>query len=311
MRQRNTILAAATAILMITGATAATAAGTGTGADTGAAGKKPAQCVPAKPKPDPKLENALRDVKTELGKNGGKLTDKVVAIFAKDMGISTAEARQFLQKIFRDGVPTPAKPTVHIAKKGKGGSGDKTGPASVFTAADLAKALGVSTAKAKTALDALQKMATGPRGTVDEKSPAFAAVAAGLGVTPQKLTKAMYELKMAAAEPVPGKSGDGKPCKKPGKPGKPGDTTPGWTAADLAKVLGVSQAKAKVAMDSLNKLAKAGNGHIEVNSPAYAAIAAKLGVTPQQLTNAIIQLKTANSGKPGDGKSGKPGGGKI
>lgn len=222
MRHRTALLAAGTALLLLTGTTAATAAGTDAGPAGGTAGKKPPQCAPAKP--NGKLENALRDVKIALGANGGKVTDKVVAIFARDMGISTAKARQVLEQVFRDGRSGPKKP----GDPGKGGKDDKSGPATVFTAADLAKALGVSKAKAQTALDALQKLAKGPRGTVDENSPAFAAVAAKLGVTPQQLTKAIIQLKTAA-----GKPGEGKPvpCKPaPGKPGE-GKPAPGKPAA--------------------------------------------------------------------------------
>jgi hypothetical protein len=255
--RHKTALTTATAIVLALGATTASAAGAGNSsgpASNGTAGKKPSQCAPARP--DAKLENALRDVKIALAATGGKLTDKVVAIFAKDMGISTAKARKTLEEILGGTRPAPGGKDTKEGKgtkddKGDRGTkddkGEKSGPASVFTAAQLAKVLGVSQAKAQVALDALQKMATGPKGTVDENSPAFAAVAAGLGVTPQQLTKALFQLKMAA-----GKPGDGKPTCKPdpgkgegkgkgedGKDGKDGKgkPAPGKDGADAAKTL--------------------------------------------------------------------------
>ncbi|WUH93867.1 hypothetical protein OG900_29630 [Streptomyces sp. NBC_00433] len=246
--RHKTALITATAVVLALGATTASAAGTGAGPASGAAGKKPAQCAPAKP--SGKLENALRDVKIALGSTGGKLTDKVVAIFAKDMGMSTAQARKTLERILGEAGPVPAKPGApggrdgkvgkadgkqgKGGKEGKSGKDDKGGPATVFTAAQLAKALGVSQAGAQAALDALQKTATGPKGSVDENSPAFAAVAARLGVTPQQLTKAIVQLKTAA-----GKPGEGKPTCKPGSgkpdPGKP--DKPGKGADDAGKTL--------------------------------------------------------------------------
>lgn len=245
--RHKTALTTATAIILALGAATASAAGAshGTGPASGStAGKKPAQCAPAQR--DAKLENALRDVKIALGATGGKLTDKVVAIFAKDMGISTAKARKTLVEILGGTRPAPGGKDAKEGKGtkddrgAKGGKDDKSGPATVFTAAQLAEVLGVSQAKAQVALDALQKMATGPKGTVDENSPAFAAVAARLGVTPQQLTKALFQLKSAA-----GKPGDGKPTCKPdpgrgdGKDGKggKGKPAPGKKAADAGMTL--------------------------------------------------------------------------
>ncbi|WP_052397639.1 hypothetical protein [Streptomyces sp. NRRL F-5123] len=192
MRHKTTALAAATALLLTAGATAATAASAGTGGakDSG----KPGVCAPDRP--DSRLENALRNVKIALGANGGKLTDKVVAGFAKDMGISTAQARKQLTALFLE-----AKP----GEGGKPGDGKVRFP---FTAAQLAKVLGVPTAKAQAALDALAKLATGPRGFVDESTPAYAAVAHRLGVSPQQLSKALFQLKVAAGKSASG--GDSK-----------------------------------------------------------------------------------------------------
>lgn len=212
--RHKTVLTAATAVILALGATAASAAGTSPakGNGSGPAKKEPGQCAPAQP--DSKLDQVLRNVKIALAATGGKLTDRIVASFAKDMGMSTAQARKFLTAIFVEGrKPGAPKPGT-----------SKPGPANVFTAAQLAKVLDVPLSKAQAALDMLQKMATGPKGTIDEGSRAFAAAAKTLGVTPQRLAKAILQLKTAAGgkpvcKPAPGKGDTGK--------GDPGKSHPG------------------------------------------------------------------------------------
>jgi hypothetical protein len=229
MRHRTAALVTATTLMLTLGGTAAYANG-----DAATGGKKPpAACGPERP--DGRLENALRDVKIALGANGGKLTDRIVAVFAKEMGLTRAEGRKVLEKIFSEGGPGPEKSG---DKEGKGGKGDKEGngskegkhdprekggPKAVFTAAQLAKALGISNARARVALDALQKLASGPKGSVDENSPAFAAIATRAGVTPQQLTKAIVGLKSAAGKPAGTKPG---PCEKAGGKHGPGTGKP-------------------------------------------------------------------------------------
>lgn len=210
MRHTSAALAAATAFVLAVGAGSAIAASTsdGKGAGSTGHGKTVVQCLPDKP--DSKLENSLRNVKIALGANGGKLTDQIVATFAKETGLPVAKARALLQKLFKE-APGGAKPGDPGSKKDKGG-------ASAFSAADFAKILGLSTAKAQAALDALQKLATGPKGHIDETTPAYAAIAAKLGVSPQQLTDAIIQLKKVTAKPAPGKPGEDKPA--PGKDGK-------------------------------------------------------------------------------------------
>ncbi|MGV9350201.1 hypothetical protein ACWDSD_36625 [Streptomyces spiralis] len=216
MRHTSAALAAATALVLAVGAGSAVAAGTsdGKGAGSTGHGKTVVQCSPDKP--DSKLENALRNVKIALGANGGKLTDQIVATFAKETGMPVAKARALLQKLFKEasGGTKPGDP---------GSKGDKGG-APAFSAADLAKILGVSTAKAQAAMDALQKLATGPKGHIDETTRAYAAIAAELGVSPQQLTDAIIQLKKVTAKPAPGKPGEDEPA--PGKDGKGGKDKP-------------------------------------------------------------------------------------
>jgi hypothetical protein len=239
MRHRTAALVTATTLMLTLGGTAAYATGDAAGSDAGGGKKPPAACGPDRP--DGRLENALRDVKVALGANGGKLTDRIVAVFAKDMGLSRAEGRKVLEKIFSEGGPGPEKSG---GKEGKGGSGsnggkgskpdpqEKGGPKAVFTAAQLSKALGISHARARVALDALQKLASGPKGSIDENGPAFAAIASRAGVTPQQLTKAIVGLKSAAGKAAGTKPG---PCKKAG--GKQGPGT-GKPAGDKALTAG-------------------------------------------------------------------------
>jgi hypothetical protein len=113
---------------------------------------------------------------------------------------------------------------------GKGGKGGKGGVVVLkgswqppFDAGDLAKALHISQAKARALYAGLGKLAHGPRGTIDEGSPGFAAVAARAGVSPRQLAGALMKLKMAAGEKECRPAGKGKP----GKPGEPGGSGKG------------------------------------------------------------------------------------
>jgi hypothetical protein len=225
MRRRTGLVAAGTALVMTVGLTgAAVAAGTpspGTGgkgtvtaaAEAAKAGK------PGKGKGDSdwlaslarrygvtvaRLDAALRHVKEQLGANGGNVEDPaVVAGLARDLGLSRQQATRLLAEVF-DAAGSPGK-----GKPGKGGKPGKPGDAlAAVSAADLAKLLRVSQARAQAALDAVRTMASGPRGSVDESSARFAAIARQSGVTPKQLADALFTLKMAAGRP---------PAQGPGK----------------------------------------------------------------------------------------------
>jgi hypothetical protein len=97
---------------------------------------------------------------------------------------------------------------------------------------------------------------------------------------------------------------------------------PPAAVAFFAKTLHVSTKRAQVALDRLMKLS-AGPRGIDPTDPAFARIARSLGVSPKQLTAALIALKKflahlpPEKGKPGPGKPGpgkpdpgKPGPGK-
>jgi hypothetical protein len=156
MRHRTAALITATTLVFTLGGTAAYATGGDVGGDAGGGKKPPAACGPDRP--DSRLENALRDVKIALGANGGKLTDRIVAVFAKDMGLTRAQGRKVLEKFFGDSRPGPAKPGDKGDKNGKGKDGkgkdgdgskgskpgpqEKGGPKAALNAAQLFKAVG-------------------------------------------------------------------------------------------------------------------------------------------------------------------------
>lgn len=245
MRRRTGLVAAGTALVMTVGLTgAAVAAGTptpgtgGKGAVTAAAEAAKAG-KPGKGKGDSdwlaslarrygvtvaRLDAALRHVKEQLGANGGNVEDPaVVAGLARDLGLSRQQATRLLAEVFdaagspgkgkpgkggKPGKPGEGKPG-KPGKPGKDGKPGKPGDAlAAFSAADLAKLLRVSQARAQAALDAVRTMASGPRGSVDESSARFAAIARQSGVTPKQLADALFTLKMAAGRP---------PAQGPGK----------------------------------------------------------------------------------------------
>jgi hypothetical protein len=129
-----TVAATTVAVVAVAGGSAASAA---TGSPS--AGKGPV-AVAAKPKPGPdkgsqdallrkiaaslhvsvaKLENALRDMKMTSIRLGADPADsRVVAVFAKDLGISAAKARVVVEEIV--GLPGPGK----SGKPEKGGDQD-------------------------------------------------------------------------------------------------------------------------------------------------------------------------------------------
>ncbi|WP_069467549.1 LysM peptidoglycan-binding domain-containing protein, partial [Actinacidiphila rubida] len=156
-----------------------------------------------------RLDTALRHVKERLGANGGDVRDPaLVRGLVRDLGLSRQQATRLLGEVFGPaGAPGRGKPGKPGAP-GKGKPGDPGKPGkpggalSTFSAAELAKLLGVPRAEAKTALDAVAKLASGPKGSVDTAGPQFAAIARRAGVTPERLADALFTLKMAAAKPA-------------------------------------------------------------------------------------------------------------
>ncbi|HEY7486365.1 MAG TPA: hypothetical protein VH912_18015 [Streptosporangiaceae bacterium] len=140
------------------------------------------------------LEQALISVKRSLGRTGGKPTDPaVVDQFARELGISTEQARAFIEEITQPSQGTDAD----LPKLAK------------ILAADL----GISDQAATDALRQLAQM--GRTGGIKPKSPEFAALARRLGVSPERLATALDTVKRGVAK----RPDSGDPSEK--KPQKP------------------------------------------------------------------------------------------
>jgi uncharacterized protein (DUF2342 family) len=227
-----TAAAAAVTMVAVTGGAGASASAASGSAEKGAvvlaAGSKP-----GKPKPGgdqdavlrkiaaslhvsvAKLENALRDVKRTSVKLGVEPTDpRVVAVFAKDLGISNARALQVLKEFMDQ--PGPGKP-------GKGDDQDAL-------LRKIAASLHVSLATLENALRDM-KITSGRLGVEPTDPRVVAVFAKDLKISSAEARKIIDEIVGQPGPPKPGKTPPGKtpPGKTP--PGKtpPGKTPPGKT----------------------------------------------------------------------------------
>ncbi|WP_214316926.1 hypothetical protein [Nonomuraea sediminis] len=100
--------------------------------------------------------------------------------------------------------------------------------------------------------------------------------------SPDDLAKLKEE---AARTADPGK--DGVRCSADVK--QPESPDPGKLAQVLADTLGVGLDRAKAAADDLSRLAK--QGGISPDSPEFAAVAARLGVSAERLHEALVAFK--------------------
>jgi hypothetical protein len=114
-------------------------------------------------------------------KRAGGNTAEGIAAFAASAGVSHATAQRIVQAVFGTRI------------EGKTG-GAAAGAPSVAPA--LASQLGVSTSAAQRALNQLEAL---DRGGIDPASPAFAAIARDLGVTPARLAAALSAAKQSLA----------------------------------------------------------------------------------------------------------------
>ena len=161
----------------------------------------------------------------------------------------------------------------------------------------LTSALGVSPDKAAAAARELDRIAAANNGGLDPESSAFAAVAAGLGVTGDQLRHALDRIKLAA-DPSVGASGTKSPppsaAIKTGSGVADGDRQDLLGSPEavhmLASILRVSEDKATAAAQQLSALADNGGG-LDPGSDGFAAVARSLGVTSSQLTDAIDRIK--------------------
>ncbi|GAA1370821.1 hypothetical protein GCM10009612_61130 [Streptomyces beijiangensis] len=172
------------------GATSGERAKDGSGSKTGPVAKRYGIS------PD-RLERALRIIKPLVGQAQGR-TDgpAVVGTFARELGLTTAQARQLLAEIFAsDGGPRKPGP----GDKGKEKRGFEAEFRTVVGAKALAGELGVPVARAQHAVDKLAVLAAAGHGSIDPGGSAFTAIAKEIGVAPQQLSHALAHLKAAAA----------------------------------------------------------------------------------------------------------------
>lgn len=113
----------------------------------------------------------------EAAKQAGGNDAAGIAAFAASTGVSNATAQRIVDAVFG----------TEVAKRP-----GQTGPSPVSA---LAAKLGVSQAAAKRALSQLQALGRG----IDPASPAFAAIAHGLGVSPERLAAALTAVKQGMA----------------------------------------------------------------------------------------------------------------
>jgi hypothetical protein len=113
-------------------------------------------------------------------KRAGGNTAAGIAAFAASAGVSQATAQRIVDAVFGT-----------QADQGKTG-----GPAGPAIAPALASRLGVSASAAQRAVNQLEALG---RGGVDPASPAFAAIARDLGVSPARLAAALTAIKQSEA----------------------------------------------------------------------------------------------------------------
>jgi hypothetical protein len=136
------------------------------------------------------LVTALQHLKQALAK--GTSEREAVAAFAKELKVSVARAEQALDKLSGKDKPQPGVPEQAVEL--------------------LAAELRISAGRARQVFDDLAKIKYKPGDIVD--SPAFAALAKSLGLTPQRLLAVLRKVKEQVAKQVPGKP---KPVGSPGK----------------------------------------------------------------------------------------------
>lgn len=144
-----------------------------------------------------RLDRALREVKTSLGKDGGTPTQgQFEAALARVLGIPLARVRH----AFPPGTFSVVKPGAPKAHGGKGTvakpphSKSPAQPTDASFVVAVASALNLSTAQVKAALAPLLAA-----GSVDTSSATFAAAAQSLGVSVQQLTDALTQAKQSLA----------------------------------------------------------------------------------------------------------------
>ena len=206
MRNRTRIIAAAVAVTAALAGTTGTAMAAtnctkpGTPAKTvSVTSKQPISLnAPARLGVSPtRLDRALREVKTSLGKAGGTPTQgQFEAALARVLGIPLARVRHAFPpatfSVVKPGAPKATGGKGIVAKPPHSKSPAQPTDAAFVTA--VARALNLSTAQVKAALAPLLAA-----GSADTASATFAAAAQSLGVSVQQLTDALTQAKQSLA----------------------------------------------------------------------------------------------------------------
>lgn len=167
---------------------------------------------------------------------------------------------------------------------------DPDGKSTVAADADfaaIAAKLGVTTDRLDAALVAVK---TSPATSTGVTPDAFvAAVAANLGLPVSRVQDALGPLVAKSRQGDDHGKQDGKDKKGMDGPQDSPFTTDA-AAASVAAALGVDQAKAKAALTAVVALGSASGG-VDPTSKAFGDIAASLGVSSDRLTSALADLK--------------------
>ncbi|WP_424534490.1 hypothetical protein ACOZ38_29955 [Sphaerisporangium viridialbum] len=239
-----------------------------------------------------RLDAALVAAKTSLATSTGVTPDALVAAVATNLGLPVSQVQDALGPLVTR--PAPGDDRGEQDSKDKEGvdgpQNSLEGKSKAAVDADfaaLAATLGVTTDRLDSALVAAKtSLATSTGVTPD----AFvAAVATNLGLPVSQVQDALEPL---VTKPAPGDDRGKQDSKdKKGVDG-PQDSpfTTDAAAASVAAALGVDQAKAKAALTAVVALGSASGG-VDPTSKAFGDIAASLGVSSDRLTSALADLK--------------------
>jgi len=215
-----------------------------------------------------------------------------VALFTGTAGVAAAATTPGAASASTNASSPAAKPVP--PGKGKPGKPGKPGDKDAKLG-KIAASLHVSLQKLEAALiDA--KQTSGRLGVAPTDPAVVAVVSHDLGISSAKALTVIKEVF----------DGDTPPGK--GKPGKPGGGhgVPDPQAVHvLAKILHISDARARQVLEQLDKIDQADNG-VSPQDPKFKALAASLHLTPQQLMNALIQMKETLGGGSNPGPKPKP-----
>jgi biotin operon repressor len=220
-----------------------------------------------------KLATALTAVKKEQEPKGDIKSDSA-KVLATELGVSQDKVEDALKEL------RPARPG------GPGGPGD--GPhvriAGDFIA-DLAKELGISEAKVKATFEKFKPEPPTPGSEPKPPTPPdLGEIAKELGVSEAKLKEALEKVR-----PRLGGRGERKMRVHPGGPGGPGRGGRAFgaddIAADLAKKLGVSEAKVNAALEKVRETAV--QRAQERHDALVKSLADKLGISVEKVQSAL------------------------